>query len=119
MTKDNLSAIFVIVDGIVQGVGFRSFAVKTANKFSIAGFVQNLKDGTVKILAQGSKNDINEFLNEIKNAPRPIDVEKISAKEIRIMLGLKRFEIVTGTMASEMMEGFDTLASIIGEWGKD
>ena len=96
MRVDDRSARVILVDGIVQQVGFRSFTVRAARRFLITGFVQNMKDGTVKILAQGSKDELENFVSEIKNAPEPIRVENVSLKNTRMRPGLKGFEIVVG-----------------------
>ncbi len=119
MTSDDVSATIILVDGTVQRVGFRSFTERTARRFSIVGFVENMKDGTVKILAQGSKDKLGNFVSEIKNAPEPILVESILSKKARVRPGLKGFEIVVGTPAREALEGFGSWASVFGDWGKE
>ncbi len=49
-----MKAIEVDVFGLVQGVGFRWFAQRTAQQHNIVGWVSNQTDGSVKIQAQGS-----------------------------------------------------------------
>jgi len=47
-----------IVSGRVQMVMFRDFTCRKARKLGVVGFVHNLKDGTVEVLAQGSKQSL-------------------------------------------------------------
>ena len=54
--------------GIVQGVGFRPFVAVTAEQFDIRGTVAN-KGSFVEIAAQGSPENLNTFLEQIRNNP--------------------------------------------------
>ena len=65
----------VIVEGIVQGVGFRYFAKKVAKEFGIKGYVKNLPDGRVYIVAEGDMNVLEKFLASIRRGP-PLAVVK-------------------------------------------
>jgi len=56
----------IIFIGCVQGIGFRFTAHNTANLYGLAGFVRNLPDGTVEMLTQGSDEDIDECVRDIK-----------------------------------------------------
>ena len=49
-------AVYLLVEGRVQRVGFRCFAESLARKHKLAGFVQNLKDGRVKLFVQGNSD---------------------------------------------------------------
>ena len=52
----------IYVSGFVQGVGFRGFVRSNARKLGLTGWVQNLTDGRVEALAQGSKEDIEKLV---------------------------------------------------------
>ncbi len=56
----------VYFDGRVQGVGFRYTTCRIAQDFRIAGFVQNLSDGRVKMVAEGAKDQLDGLVNAIK-----------------------------------------------------
>jgi acylphosphatase len=57
--------------GHVQGVGFRFTAFDIADRFSgIAGFVRNLADGRVEVVAEGPEDQVNEFFAAIEDAMR-------------------------------------------------
>jgi acylphosphatase len=57
------------VMGYVQGVGFRWRAVREAGIHGITGFVKNLSDGSVYIEAEGSRNQLKDFLDWCKKGP--------------------------------------------------
>ena len=75
-----------IVSGMVQGVGFRFFVRTSAYDHNITGKVENMGDGTVKIVAEGENEDIQKFLDAIKVAPPPIvvrrDPREVKSEEI-------------------------------------
>ena len=54
------TTVFISVKGIVQGVGFRPFIHKLAEKHNIAGFVLNTSGG-VEISATGTRGDVDAF----------------------------------------------------------
>lgn len=54
------------VFGRVQGVGFRQFVKKTADALGLSGSVQNLPDGRVSVVAQGSRSRLLEFLTRVQ-----------------------------------------------------
>jgi acylphosphatase len=57
----------VIYVGRVQGVGFRYTTSKIARRHLITGYVRNLADGTVELLAQGTANVVQSFLDEVSS----------------------------------------------------
>jgi acylphosphatase len=59
--------------GRVQGVGFRFTAQRAANRRQLTGFVRNLWDGTVEMLAQGRPEDIDDCIQETKIEEIPPD----------------------------------------------
>lgn len=65
------------VTGHVQGVGFRWSAASEARTRSIKGFVKNLSDGSVYIEAEGSKNQLNTFVEWCRKGPSFSHVESV------------------------------------------
>lgn len=53
--------------GRVQGVGFRYSAKSIAEGFAVVGYVQNLADGRVKLVAEGTPAELDSFLASVKN----------------------------------------------------
>jgi acylphosphatase len=52
----------VRLEGDVQGVGFRDYAVKEANNRGLKGWVRNRSDGTVEMVAAGLRGDVEGFI---------------------------------------------------------
>jgi acylphosphatase len=61
-----MTAKHIIFIGSVHGVGFRYTARSMANNCRLAGFVRNLPDGSVEMLAQGSSEDVDDCINQIE-----------------------------------------------------
>jgi len=58
----------LIYSGTVQGVGFRFTAEEVAGSLGLKGWVSNCPDGTVEVIAEGEKSDIDIFINKMKKA---------------------------------------------------
>ena len=61
------SRLRLAVRGRVQGVGFRYTTCRIADKYGLTGFVRNCPDGTVQALMQGTANQIDLCISEIKD----------------------------------------------------
>lgn len=72
----------IIVGGLVQGVGYRNFAVRKAAELDLKGYVKNLYDGTVKIVVTGNENLLNIFIDCLKIGPRRSSVKFVKCREI-------------------------------------
>lgn len=81
----------VMVEGRVQGVGFRGFCMVRAQRFKLTGSVKNLDNGMVEIFVQGEDSDIVKFLEEIEKGDRFIRVDNITVKPTALAEGEKRF----------------------------
>ncbi|MHC4293033.1 MAG: acylphosphatase [Planctomycetota bacterium] len=55
----------VIFIGRVQGVGFRYTSYNIARRYQLTGYVKNLSDGTVEMIAQGPAGDVSECMRDI------------------------------------------------------
>ena len=66
-----------VVYGRVQGVGFRYFTRKEAEKIGIKGTVRNCVDGSVEIVAEGNHDQLQDFYNWLKVGPRTASVERV------------------------------------------
>lgn len=58
------------IEGEVQGVGFRAFAVAEATARGIRGWVRNVSDGSVEALAFGPQNEVEFFITACVRGPR-------------------------------------------------
>lgn len=84
------------VKGIVQGVGFRPFIYNLAVENDLTGYVVNVGDAGVKIIAEGAQKNIIDFLNKIKqNKPvlahiENMDVQWVSTKPVHSSFAIKK-----------------------------
>lgn len=67
----------IIVEGKVQGVGFRAFTEYHATQRGLNGWVRNCHDGTVEVEVEGPRPDIQAFLAILEKGPRFSDVAQI------------------------------------------
>ena len=65
-----MTAAHILVDGIVQGVGFRWFTQKLADKYGLTGWVKNRWRGDVEIIVEGPRDTIESFIGDLKAGPR-------------------------------------------------
>ncbi len=81
----------IIVEGRVQGVGFRGFCQRYALEYNLTGSVRNMDNGMVEIFAQGEEDDLNQFLRRIREGDRFIRTDDISVKETKVEPGERKF----------------------------
>jgi acylphosphatase len=75
-------ASLVHYTGEVQAVGFRMTAVSIARAYPVTGWVRNLSDGRVQLLAEGEESDVRAFLNAVRSYwGDSIEHEQIEAQE--------------------------------------
>ena len=74
--------------GHVQGVGFRYFTWQYALKIGVTGFVRNLADGSVEVVAVGSESQIEELDAWLQEGPRTAIVDDVFVEDY---LGDKEF----------------------------
>lgn len=58
----------VLYAGIVQGVGFRYTTERVARRYSVSGFVRNLPDGHVEVVAEGCGEELDRFFKALEDA---------------------------------------------------
>lgn len=67
----------ITVSGTVQGVGYRWFADRTARKYALKGFVENMPDGSVFLEVEGENEIIQHLIKELKLGPRSATVSDV------------------------------------------
>ncbi|MFL6215438.1 MAG: acylphosphatase [Blastocatellia bacterium] len=72
-----------IVKGRVQGVGYRFFAIRAANRLGVVGRVRNLPDGTVEALVEGTADVVAEFRAELWRGPAYAQVSAVDETDIK------------------------------------
>jgi len=68
----------ILVEGRVQGVGYRNFVQRKAAQLGLAGYVMNLKDGNVRVRVEGSREAIEELARELTKGPPLARVESLA-----------------------------------------
>ncbi len=69
-----------VVTGLVQGVAYRWFAVRTAAKLGICGWIKNLPDGNVEVMAEGARGPVEALLEELRIGPRAARVRDVAVE---------------------------------------
>jgi acylphosphatase len=72
----------ITVSGRVQGVGFRWFVLDCAIRHGIKGYVKNMPDGTVLIIATGNTDNLNRFIPEIEQGSHHAVVSDMAVNEL-------------------------------------
>jgi acylphosphatase len=67
----------IVVEGLVQGVGFRYFVHRQAVGLGLTGFARNLYDGSVEIEAEGTRAAMEELIKIVKVGPRSAQVTNL------------------------------------------
>jgi tRNA pseudouridine55 synthase len=75
--ENNFLEFYAKVYGRVQGVGYRYFVKEKAQNLDLLGYVKNLEDGTVEVLAQGSEENLQKLIEELKKGPFLARVDKL------------------------------------------
>ena len=70
-----------LVSGMVQGVGYRYFAMRAAQRLGIGGYARNLPDGSVEVYAVGSAPKLVEFRKELERGPEGASVTGVAEEE--------------------------------------
>ena len=68
VTGGSMKKMNVLFSGQVQGVGFRYTACRMASSLRITGYVRNLMTGDVELVAEGSEQELVDFLDEIRDS---------------------------------------------------
>jgi acylphosphatase len=77
-----MQTIRLIVKGKVQGVFYRAFVKNIAEQSGITGWVKNLPDKNVEILATSSEEGLKKFIDQCRQGPSRAIVEDIITKEL-------------------------------------
>ena len=71
----------LIVHGTVQGVFYRRFCKENADELDIRGFVRNLDNGDVEIVAEGDGKAIKSYIEKIKKGPPHAQIRNVYVEE--------------------------------------
>ncbi len=93
MSVDQTAQLHAIVDGRVQGVGFRYFVKNAAEELGLTGWVRNKMDGRVEVLAEGPRADLEMLLDALRHGPRSSYVSEVKIDWNPASLIYQRFSV--------------------------
>jgi acylphosphatase len=82
-----------LVHGRVHGVGFRWFVEREAHILQIAGWVRNNPDGTVEVLAMGTRDQLAGLRSRLQEGPRAARVDRVGEFDAEPVAGLNSFQV--------------------------
>lgn len=88
-----MATVLVNYEGRVQGVGFRYTVKRTAMGYEVVGWVRNLPDGRVEMLASGERAELDDFLDAIRHGELAGHIASESLVSTQLTEHLRGFEI--------------------------
>ncbi len=85
--------LHVHVSGLVQGVNFRWFTQRRANDLGVRGWVRNLPDGSVEVVAEGERPALEALLQTVREGPSAAVVESVDVQWSSPTGEFGRFEV--------------------------
>jgi len=80
---NELVRVHVFAGGRVQGVAYRFYAEKYAARLGVTGWVRNLSDGRVEVLAEGTVPQIDAFLERLREGPSLAHIDSFDLRRER------------------------------------
>lgn len=77
---DGVERLHAIVEGRVQGVGFRAFVQSNAIGLDLSGWVRNKWDGSVEVMAEGERKKLEELNAALHRGPRSANVTRVKER---------------------------------------
>jgi acylphosphatase len=77
VTAGEMARLEASVRGRVQGVGFRYFVAARAARMGLTGFVANDQDGSVRVVVEGPRSDLEDLLESLYEGPASALVERV------------------------------------------
>lgn len=83
MNRVAVLAVHIVVTGRVQGVGFRWHVREAGRRESLAGWVRNLPDGSVELVARGDPGGVERLQASVRMGPAGSRVESVSVEPMQ------------------------------------
>ena len=93
MSESDQARLHAIVEGHVQGVGFRAFVLDHALELDLTGWVRNRWDGTVEVMAEGPKMELEKLLAALRRGPRSYTTSGVSPEWLNATGEFMRFQV--------------------------
>ncbi|MCS6988241.1 MAG: acylphosphatase [Chloroherpetonaceae bacterium] len=85
-----LQRLHAIANGRVQGVGYRWFVQRAAERLGVKGWVRNLPDGTVELEAEGDSEALDALVTELKKGPIGASVREVKERRSTLQSDAER-----------------------------
>jgi acylphosphatase len=95
MSEKQFHRLHAYVEGYVQGVGFRYFVLRSAQEYNLTGWVRNLYDGRVEVMAEGELADLNRLLAALRKGPHSSDVRQLDYSFSEARGDFNRFSVIS------------------------
>ena len=83
----------IIVQGFVQGIGYRYFTLRKARDYNLVGYVKNLTNGDVLCEVEGEEGLVNDFIKELRIGPTFSRVTNTVVEKSNTLVGYTTFEV--------------------------
>lgn len=87
------AAVEVLIEGDVQGVGYRYFAQRRAQERGLTGYAINLRDGRVKVRVEGDRETVDAYVRELEAGPPLARVERFLVTPVPYTGGYRDFRV--------------------------
>ena len=88
-----MERLHAVVHGDVQGVGFRYFVQRKAQQIGLQGWVRNNDNGTVEVVAEGSREQLEDLKRTLQEGPRMARVDRVETRWSSATGGMRGFEL--------------------------
>ncbi len=79
MATEESVRLSAVVHGMVQGVSFRYYTRREANRLGLRGYVRNRSDGTVEVVAEGPRRAVEALYSWLQSGPPMAEVREVEA----------------------------------------
>ena len=69
--------LYARIHGLVQGVGFRYSTIVRARRLKLSGYARNMPDGSVEVVAEGPKSELDSLLAWLRHGPPSAVVDRV------------------------------------------
>jgi len=95
MENKDKKRMHAIIEGMVQGVGFRFFVFQYTRDRDIKGWVRNRSSGEVEIMAEGPDSDLEYLLRKLEVGPPAAQVTNVNVEWMDYKGDLSRFDVLS------------------------
>jgi acylphosphatase len=88
-----VSRLHATVEGRVQGVGYRAFVEQNAFSLRLLGWVRNRWDGSVEVVAEGQRQELDKLLDALYRGPRAANITNIQIEWLPATKEFSRFSV--------------------------